>query len=490
MLVNEELEVQSQDHIELYQLYKKYLTKSNNNQDIIAYVAGFFDGDGCISSSKNNILAISITQAKKGYSTLEFIKKHFGGCIYKHSDATEKTQEQFSWKINGGENINKFIKKILPYTLLKKRELELGLEFPYKVITNLEIIAINKITKNELRFDSLINCAKELKIDYKLISNLLIKNPILEKNNWIITKIIKTDNEIKVIDEKRKNIIEQLKILKKTPHDNIHHDYTPSKAYLAGFVDAEGCLGVCGRSCHSHIIGQKYKPILEVFQRLYGGGKIVHRKSGLYAWKICKGGKDFLEDIYPYLICKKTQATIILNMKKDAPAIHQKINKMKGIFYKEILPIPDNYYLETSTLLHKRKLKIKDKTSKYIGVKLDRTSWNATIKKDKVVYNLGNFKHEIDAAKAYNIKALELYGKDAQLNIIEDIELKPIIVKKTRAKSQYRGVHLSGKKWQAYFRHNKIRYNLGIYENIIDAVQAYNNKAIEVLGNNAIINNI
>jgi hypothetical protein len=35
-------------------------------------------------------------------------------------------------------------------------------------------------------------------------------------------------------------------------------------------------------------------------------------------------------------------------------------------------------------------------------------------------YYLGLFKTEIDAALAYNKKALELYGDNAKLNIIED----------------------------------------------------------------------
>ena len=32
------------------------------------------------------------------------------------------------------------------------------------------------------------------------------------------------------------------------------------------------------------------------------------------------------------------------------------------------------------------------------------------------VYYLGEFQNEIEAAKAYNIKAIELYGKNAKIN--------------------------------------------------------------------------
>ena len=43
--------------------------------------------------------------------------------------------------------------------------------------------------------------------------------------------------------------------------------------------------------------------------------------------------------------------------------------------------------------------------------------WYATIKKNQVTHRLGAFKNEIDAAIAYDIAALELYGDFAVLNL-------------------------------------------------------------------------
>jgi len=61
-------------------------------------------------------------------------------------------------------------------------------------------------------------------------------------------------------------------------------------------------------------------------------------------------------------------------------------------------------------------------TSKYVGVSLEKTSgkWFSCIYYKKKMYRLGRFTSEIEAALAYNEKALELYGKDVRLNIIAE----------------------------------------------------------------------
>lgn len=63
------------------------------------------------------------------------------------------------------------------------------------------------------------------------------------------------------------------------------------------------------------------------------------------------------------------------------------------------------------------------KYSRFKGVTLHtdgrKNPWTAKIKKDKRTRNLGSFDNEIDAARAYNVAALNLFGEFAYLNEIE-----------------------------------------------------------------------
>ena len=58
------------------------------------------------------------------------------------------------------------------------------------------------------------------------------------------------------------------------------------------------------------------------------------------------------------------------------------------------------------------------KSSQYKGVRWrkDRNKWCAKITKDGIEHNLGYFENEIEAARAYNNKALELFGEHALSN--------------------------------------------------------------------------
>jgi hypothetical protein len=62
-------------------------------------------------------------------------------------------------------------------------------------------------------------------------------------------------------------------------------------------------------------------------------------------------------------------------------------------------------------------------TSRYKGVSFDknRNRFKAYIQHKKIIYNLGRFEREVDAAKAYDKKARELFGEFAYLNFPDEV---------------------------------------------------------------------
>lgn len=67
------------------------------------------------------------------------------------------------------------------------------------------------------------------------------------------------------------------------------------------------------------------------------------------------------------------------------------------------------------------RIPIKGTSSKYKGVSFHNRDkkWYSYIKKNQKLINLGTFINEVDAAKAYDKKAIELFGEFAHLNFKE-----------------------------------------------------------------------
>lgn len=95
------------------------------------------------------------------------------------------------------------------------------------------------------------------------------------------------------------------------------------KAYIAGFVDGEGCTGVfkCGGyyKMYVQISNTDIRP-LEFIRERYGGS-IAERKTKVrsnhksqYKYTLCKeAAHRLLRDIVPYLIIKKDVANVAMS---------------------------------------------------------------------------------------------------------------------------------------------------------------------------------
>ena len=98
-------------------------------------------------------------------------------------------------------------------------------------------------------------------------------------------------------------------------------------AYFAGYLDADGSIGIFKHKSKSCKRGYAFELIVQVsgvkkksvqlFHCNFGGSlgsyknKVVKNKQKIWIWAICaRKALFFLEQIYPYLILKKPQATI------------------------------------------------------------------------------------------------------------------------------------------------------------------------------------
>ncbi len=67
----------------------------------LAYLAGFFDGEGCVSITKNGSVDLRIVNTNK--SVLEEFKDRFGGSVTSRKQRTNKNQ--YVWCIYGIEAV-------------------------------------------------------------------------------------------------------------------------------------------------------------------------------------------------------------------------------------------------------------------------------------------------------------------------------------------------------------------------------------------------
>lgn len=128
--------------------------------------------------------------------------------------------------------------------------------------------------------------------------------------------------------------------------------------------------------------------------------------------------------------------------------------------------------------------------SKYKGVTRSANKWMASIMINGKSINLGYYEKEDDAARAYNVKASEIFGEFAKLN---DVDMSvPIPDVRQKSSSGFRGVYWNknDNKWVAQIQYKNKKVTLGYFSNKNDAAIAYNNKAIELLGDKAKLNDV
>jgi hypothetical protein len=95
----------------------------------INYLAGFFDGEGCITKGGDSTISIRVTQLAEHREPLDEFKKRYKGNI---SNTGNKNRPCLRWALNGTKAI-KFLKDIFPLCVVKKRHIQLALCLLYMI---------------------------------------------------------------------------------------------------------------------------------------------------------------------------------------------------------------------------------------------------------------------------------------------------------------------------------------------------------------------
>jgi hypothetical protein len=105
----------------------------------LSYLAGFFDGEGCIVLHKsrprkkehNPTYYAEACVASVDKQSVMLFKLHFGGNVYLRKAQTRTTRPIWAWQISAKQSIN-FFEVILPYLRLKKEQATIAFMFQKK----------------------------------------------------------------------------------------------------------------------------------------------------------------------------------------------------------------------------------------------------------------------------------------------------------------------------------------------------------------------
>ncbi|MCG8501769.1 MAG: AP2/ERF family transcription factor [Firmicutes bacterium] len=251
--------------------------------------------------------------------------------------------------------------------------------------------------------------------------------------------MIKLDdkNEL-IIDEQYHNKVKQYKWHIHTGHTGNKYLYTFIKGYKCGFynviLDIDKSMAVIHKNGNwldfrkaNLIICQKAE------YRYITGGSVdkcskyigVYKKDGQKQWWVFKPDKHY-KNVYEGKYETEEEAAIVVDhflynkygdiALRNFPALSGE--ELQARFEQVRQKYGHNHKERSSKGRQKAKRDTKANTSKYTGVYyFKRTGkWQAYINYMKKRSHLGYYDTEESAAKAYDKKALELYGKDAKLN--------------------------------------------------------------------------
>lgn len=87
----------------------------------LEYLAGFFDGEGCINISTSKAQLIPRVSIANTYlPMLKCVQEMFGGTICEKSIRPETCAPAFEWTLAGKKRVYPFLEKLLPHLTVKR----------------------------------------------------------------------------------------------------------------------------------------------------------------------------------------------------------------------------------------------------------------------------------------------------------------------------------------------------------------------------------
>jgi hypothetical protein len=247
------------------------------------YVGGFTDGDGCITMlSKTGKIMISFGQSSDTGvpNVLLFIQNLYGGKIYSQDPGGDRTKRRLCYRLHIAvrEDVQRILPVLCTYCIIKKPQ-ALVAESWLKTVP----LGTRKVPSNDpVRV-----------ITYETL------------------KTLKSMHEYVEVDEKDLN----------------YH-------YLAGFVDAEGCVRMCG-TVNLHIAQTSCVNMLNAIQQFLGFGSVSKCKRGY--WCSADNAVKLIERLLPFSIVKKKQYKLALKWRKMQIATRTKGRTPRDPFDKKQL---------------------------------------------------------------------------------------------------------------------------------------------------------
>ena len=136
------------------------------------YVAGFFDGEGCIrvlGGDKTGYVGIHLFITNTYKPILELLKTKYGGSVLLRTIATDKHKTCYQWRLSSKSEIMGFILDVIDHSIEKKPQLQLGLQY-----CNLPTLTVNRYSKYYQEVLELQSVRKQIALELKQLKRQTI----------------------------------------------------------------------------------------------------------------------------------------------------------------------------------------------------------------------------------------------------------------------------------------------------------------------------